>query len=165
LRCVYCYTGVDYYPKEGNFEITVEGESAEDVSKVARDLLESRAKNAGIAITTNTIGMLNLGELRNIGSISVNVATLSESGEMDISEALGRLTEAVSACSEISVKRGELLDLLQLLSEQAILPMEQRRSGVAKALVNALAQGLAAASSLATVWSTCGPSVLRFFGL
>ncbi|HHT9123355.1 MAG TPA: hypothetical protein ACFYEF_10855 [Candidatus Wunengus sp. YC63] len=121
----------------------------------------------GINISNSNIGILNTGEIEDIQSISVNITSLSESGAHEVAEAIKQITEAVSKSSDlVATNKSMVLEQLEELSEQALLPAENRsKPGILKAIISTLATTLAAAGGLAEVWSTWGPAIQKFFGL
>lgn len=127
---------------------------------------QSVSKN-GIIISNSNIGILNTGEIEDIQSISVNITSLSESGAHEVAEAIKQITEAVSKSSDLAAtNKSMVLEQLEELSEQALLPAENRsKPGILKAIISTLATTLGAAGGLAEVWSTWGPAIQKFFGL
>jgi hypothetical protein len=71
------------------------------------------------------------------------------------------------ACGDSLLFRqaGTAIDQLIELSRQAALPAAERAKGVSLALVKALGSTLAAARSLAEVWSMWGETIKGFFGI
>jgi hypothetical protein len=119
-----------------------------------------------IHIDGGTIGVLNTGQMEGIQRIDINISRLGETSETSIAEALRALTEAVVSTQTISIEqRSDMLDQLHGLSEQALLPPAQRKSGVVKAIITGLAGGLNTASGLARIWSTWGDTIRTYFGL
>ncbi len=120
-----------------------------------------------IHLSNSPVGILNTGEIEDIQSISVNVSTLAESGHAELAKAIKELTEAVAASQELSAdERAYVLENLEALSEQALLPPNERaKSGVIKSLVAGVGASLSAAGGLAEVWSTWGAAIRAFFGL
>ena len=118
-----------------------------------------------VEITNSTVGMLNTGEM--LGeSITANVSTLAASNQHQIAEAFQRLTEAVKASQNISSQQQtEILEQLELLSEQATLAPSERKAGLIKATLSALATTLSAGGGLAEIWSTWSGVIANFFGM
>ena len=120
----------------------------------------------GISISNSQIGNLNLGEQKSIESISVNISNLEQTGNKEVAEAIRKLTEAVGSSDTLDEEsRRTVIDQLEELSRQALLPENERaKTGVIKALLTGVAGTLAAAGSLAQVWSTWGTPIRVFFG-
>ena len=118
-----------------------------------------------VKMHNSTIGMLNTGEMRG-ESITANVSTLAASNQHQIAEAFQRLTEAVKASQNISSQQQtEILEQLELLSEQATLAPSERKAGLIKATLSALATTLSAGGGLAEIWSTWSGVIANFFGM
>jgi hypothetical protein len=167
-----------YYPDEsGNPTGYVYTGSISNIGEVSANLclvLHSRYPlpdketmgMSGINIVNSTVGMLNTGQMNNIGSIAVNVGKLNDSGLAEVAAAIKALTHAVAATTELSDEaKSSSLEQLESLSEQALLPEKERmKPGILRAIGNMLSSTLAAAGGLAEVWSTWGPAILKFFG-
>jgi hypothetical protein len=119
-----------------------------------------------INILNSTIGILNTGQIKNIESININIGKLNDAGSDEIANALRNLTAAVVESTELAGDdKSDALEQLESLSEQAILPASERnKPGVVKAVFTTLNGTLAAAGSLAGIWSAWGPAIQRFFG-
>lgn len=119
-----------------------------------------------IKIDRSTIGVSNTGQMQGIEKIDVNISRLGQTNQMDTAEAFGALTEAIVSSGEISAEtRSQLVEQLQELSPQALLPSDQRRTGVIRPVFNALSSSLNSASALATIWATWGNTIRSYFGL
>ena len=118
-------------------------------------------------ITGGTFGILNTGEMKRIESIEVNVSTLANSDQsQQVAEALKHLTEAVAESKEItSEQKDETLEQLELLSEQAILPAPERKTGLIKPTLGVLSTTFSAGGGLAEIWNTWGTPIKAFFGV
>ena len=118
-----------------------------------------------IEMHNSTVGMLNTGEM--LGeSITANVSTLAASNQYQIAEAFQNITEAVKASQDISSQQQtEILEQLELLSKQATLAPSERKAGLIKPALSALATSLSAGGGLAEIWSTWGNAIWDFFGL
>lgn len=120
-----------------------------------------------LSISDSTVGVVNAGQIEDVNSIDVNIASLAQEGQTEISEALKYVAEAVATSQDIDAnERSEFLDVIQQLSVQATLESQERlRKPVIKAMVSWIAAGVGAAGSLAEVWSTWGPAIQAHFGL
>jgi len=119
-----------------------------------------------IRISNSTIGILNTGQIKNIESININIGKLNDDGSDEVADALKYITSAVAASVDLAADvKSNTLEQLESLSEQAVLPEDERsKPGVIKAVFAALSGTLAAAGSLAGIWSTWGPAIQKFFG-
>jgi hypothetical protein len=119
-----------------------------------------------ISIDRSVIGMLNTGSIQDVQRIDINVRSLVESGSPEVAIALKALTEAVASNQELSdVQRTDLLEQLNLVSGEAAIPPENRKTGVIKPVLSGLATGLNAVASLAKVWSLTGDLICGYFGV
>lgn len=118
-----------------------------------------------VEISNSTVGMLNTGEIL-AESITANVSTLNDSNQQQIAEALRILTDAVKSSQDVSSQvQTEILEQLQLISEQATLAPPERKAGLIKPTLAALATTLSAGGGLAEIWSKWGTTIENFFGL
>ncbi|MBI3415092.1 MAG: hypothetical protein HY043_07200 [Verrucomicrobia bacterium] len=119
-----------------------------------------------ITITNSNIGILNTGQVENIGSIAVHVQNLSASGHPNVAEAFKSLAETIAASTELSSQTiAEALEQLDELARQASTePASRSKLGVLKSVFHGLATTLGAAGRLAEVWATWGHVIQKFFG-
>jgi hypothetical protein len=119
-----------------------------------------------INIDRSTIGVLNTGQMQGIERIDVNISRLGQTQQTDTAEAFRALTEAIISSGEISEEtRSALVEQIQELSSQALLPTDERRTGVIRPVVDALSSSLNTGSALATIWATWGDTIRSYFGL
>ena len=144
----------------------IAGQRGEDVAAVIDSVLKVH-RAAHIAISGGTVGVVNVGEIKDVQSISTNAYDLTISGASDVAKALTCLAEAVVHSRDLPDKaRAEVLHQLTELSRQALLPANERvPSGILRAIVAAASNSLQSAAALAQVWSTWGAQIQRFFGL
>ena len=119
-----------------------------------------------IRISNSTIGILNTGQIKNIESININIGKLNDVGSDEVANALKNITSSVAESTDLTADvKSNTLEQLESLSEQAVLPVNERsKPGVIKAVFTALNGTLAAAGSLAGIWSTWGGAIQKFFG-
>ena len=119
-----------------------------------------------IKIDRSTIGVLNTGQMQGVERIDVNISRLGQTQQTDAAEAFRALTEAIVSSGEISKEqRSELVEQLQELSSQALLPPAQRKTGVIRAVLTGLSSTLNTVSALATIWATWGDKIRTGLGL
>jgi hypothetical protein len=168
VSCAACKVRLDVSRGRSRIVGHVEGESADDVSRVVHEIVHGKGQAAvNLSIHESTIGFLNLGEIEDVNSISVNVAHLKRFGRASVAEAIAQVTEAVATNSELSQEaRAEVLDELRELGQMAVSEkFGGRKPGVLKAVLAHLSSTLGAAGGLAEVWSTWGPMIRSAFGL
>lgn len=119
-----------------------------------------------IRIDNSVIGMLNTGSIKDVQSIDISVKSLLDAGNLKVAGALKLMTEGVAKTQELSTARKkELLEQLQLISEHAALPADQRKASIVKPVLSALTTGISAASSLAKVWDVMGDYICSHLGV
>jgi len=113
------------------------------------------------------VGVISVEAQATIGPINQNLRELHDKGAIDIGTAISELTKHVIAETESisSAHKAELLEHLELLSGQAVLPPEQRKQGVVRSVTESLAKGLTTAGALAEAWDKWGDPIRHFFGV
>ena len=142
-----------------------EKEAPNNITFNIQQLIQKGGTATKVEITNSTVGLLNTGEM--LGeSITANISTLADFNQYQIAEALKNLTEVVKASQDISSQqRTEILEQLNLLSEQAILAPSERKAGLIKPILSTLATALSAGGGLAEIWSKWGNVIEGFFGI
>jgi hypothetical protein len=136
------------------------------VPRIASTTVSGDITLNNINIDRSTVGVLNTGQIQGIQRIDVNISKLDQTSKTDIAQALRALTEAIVSSQQISVEhRSELVEQLHELSDQALLPLNQRKTGVIRAIFTGLSSSLNTASTLATIWATWGETIRTFFNL
>jgi hypothetical protein len=113
------------------------------------------------------VGSISTGAYATIGPINQNLGKLRDKGEEEIGASISELTKQVIDKSNglDDSHREELLEHLQTLSEMAVLPPEQRKRSVIRAVTTSLAGGLSTLGTLAEAWDKWGGPIRLFFGL
>ena len=143
-----------------------EKEAASNITFNIERLIQKGGTEMKVEIANSTVGMLNAGEIKQVKSISINISTLADSNQHEIAEALKSLTEAITTNQDISSQQQiEILEQLELLSAQATLAPPDRKAGLIKPTLSALATALSAGGGLAEIWSTWGNVIEEFFGI
>lgn len=142
-----------------------EKEAASNITFNIEQLIQKGGTEMKVEIANSTVGLLNTGEM--LGeSITTSISTLADSNQHQIAEAFKSLTEAVKASQDISSqKQTEILEQLELLSAQATLAPPDRKAGLIKPTLSALATVLSAGGGLAEIWSKWGDVIVEFFGI
>ncbi len=116
-------------------------------------------------VSNSQVGVLNTGKIQ-AKSITGSVSPSADPSQQQIAEALTSLTEAVKASQNISSQRQtEIIEQLKLLNEQAKLAPSERKVGLIKPILSALATALSAGGGAAEIWSQWGDAIKIFFGL
>ena len=142
-----------------------EKEAASNITFNIEQLIQTGGTKMKVEIANSTVGLLNTGKM--LGeSITASISTLTDSNQYQIGEAFQNLTEAVKASQDISSQQQiEILEQLELLSAQATLAPPDRKAGLIKPTLSALATVLSAGGGLAEIWSKWGNVVEEFFGI
>ena len=142
-----------------------EKEIASNITFNIEQLIQKGGTEMKVEIANSTVGLLNTGEM--LGeSITASISTLADSNQHQIAEAFKSLTETVKASQDISSqKQTEILEQLELLSAQATLAPPDRKAGLIKPTLSALAATLSAGGGLAEIWSKWGNVIEDFFGI
>lgn len=119
-------------------------------------------------ISGGVVGALNVNGSQVVNSISIKIRELTNNPESrDVANAFQELMEAIT--SELNPltepQRGEALQQVEYLAQQASAPANQRSAGMVSAAMNALANTCEAAGGLATAWQIFGPTISGFFGM
>lgn len=119
-----------------------------------------------IDIDNSQIGMLNTGSIKDVEQIDINVSTLIEAGQKEVAEALKRFSEAVVASEDLSEDdRGELIEQVKLISDQASLPAEKRTTGIIKPVLSGIVTTISAAGGLSKLWESYGDMICSYLGV
>ena len=142
-----------------------EKEAASNITFNIEQLIQKGGPEMKVEIANSAVGLLNTGKM--LGeSITASISTLADSNQYQIGEAFQNLIEAVKASQNISSQQQiEILEQLELLSAQATLAPPDRKAGLIKPTLSALAATLSAGGGLAEIWSTWGDVIEEFFGI
>lgn len=126
---------------------------------------EVRQMKEGTGSTTNNfygdVSSFTQGSI--VGSIESNIHKL---GNDAIAKGFKEFKDQIAlSATLVDEQKTEMLQTLNALSKQAILPESQREKGVIKGLLSGFASSVAVGGGLAEMWSTWGPQLHRFFGV
>jgi hypothetical protein len=114
-----------------------------------------------ISIDRSSIGMLNTGT---IGTVDSAITVINNAGDAEAAQAIKTLSEAIISDQHLNKdQKDEALGMLSVVATEAALPVEQRRKGAMKHVVNGLGALLNTSASLITLWQTFGPTLLGLF--
>jgi hypothetical protein len=145
----------------------VQGQSAPEVSQVAKELMKGTAREPiTMHISDSNIGVLNTGEIKNVENLSSNIKILEGKGQADVACALTNIAQAVLDSNELAdTQRTAVLAQLDHLGKEAAQSEDKRTPHVViKPIFDAIGTTLSAAGGAAAVWSTWGPAIRAFFG-
>lgn len=117
-----------------------------------------------VNVSNSQLGVLNLGTIQDVELIDARISGLREKNYDEVARAFKEITEAVIAYDGFSKERDrqELVEQISVLAEQASIDRSQRKGGVIKMALGAVAATCATAGSLAEIWSTWGPQIETF---
>lgn len=117
-----------------------------------------------IHVSGGQIGSINLGTV--LGNIDNNLTMVESAGQGEVAKALREIANAIRDDTHLDdEQKRELLQDVEVLSEAAQEPDEQRQKGVLKAVFEALKSGLSIAVDAGKVWTMWAPLAAKFFGL
>ena len=121
------------------------------------------AQGPKITLNNSQVGTLNLGTI--IGDVETHLAAVVDPDAGEVVEALREFAEIVANETSLGDEdRREMLEGIDLLAQEAATSPAHRRSALARSVLTGMGATAAAGGSLATIWSTVGPTVLHFFG-
>jgi hypothetical protein len=99
-----------------------------------------------------------------VHQIEVSVHHLHQAGKDDASAAFKTLAEAILDAPLADEERGELIEHVAFLSEQAAAHPAYRLPGLIKRTMETLTKGACAVSTIADAWQKAEPIVRSLFG-
>jgi hypothetical protein len=121
------------------------------------------AKMHNISVSNSVVGTINTGS---IGTVDQTISVLREGEEPQLGDAVKQLTEAILGSGDLtSNQKNELVDLLSVVSAEAVAPKAERKTAVAAALLDRAAKITDLANDIADVCAKWWPVLLAGFGL
>lgn len=103
-----------------------------------------------IHVSGSEIGVLNTGT---IGNVDSTVTVLKTEGDSELAGAIAGLSEAVIKAGQLSTdQKNQVMELLNALSEEALVPKEKRKLSVVRALLSDLSKVLGNIVNIAELW-------------
>ena len=116
-----------------------------------------------IKVDNSVVGAINTGNVR---VIDVNLTHLHNAGNDRARDALKALTEAILNDQSLDdTLKQELVEQVAFLSEQTVVAATDRKPGLIKPILEALAQGARTVTTMAGAWQTAAPILRNLFGL
>ena len=127
--------------------------------------LEGKAKMSfnNVNITNSTVGVFALEST--LSNIDVGIGDLKQQGHEDLGGALSKMTEAVAKSSLSEQEKKDLLEQLELVTDEAKKPKHERKPAIIKGAFSLLETGTKAIAALAAAWHLCGPLIRKHFGI
>ncbi len=172
------FVGGAQYENEVRKFIVDRSEWSQRLSKIKNDIdreaeMISREVSLGVheptrpSITVNIsggiVGALNLGTV--VGDMNTAMGSLLAQGGEELAQGLKRLAETVVKAKELGQQRGEIVEALALIAEQAGLSSEHRKVGVVRTVLARWGPVLVAAASVSEVWNAVHPLLTAWFGM
>lgn len=123
---------------------------------------EGKKMNENVGSTTINIhgSVGTFVEKSTVNSIEGNILKL---GNDKIAKGFEEITAQITLSASLAdEQKTELLQTINALSKQAILPPQQREKGVIKGLWSGFNSSVAIGSDLASIWSTWGPKLQNY---
>jgi len=126
------------------------------------DSIDLRKESVMVNINGN-VQNLNTGTV--IGNMEATMKVLTQTGRENLEMEMKRLIGAIQQSTELSAEaRCDVIKNLGLLSDQVVLPAEERNKSLLKTTMISLGIGLSTVGSLASIWSVCEPLLKAYFG-
>lgn len=116
-----------------------------------------------IYINKSTVGVVAFEST--LSNIDVTIGNLKDSGNIDIAKAISSISENVVDSNINDKQKKEVLERIELLAEEAKKKPEIRRITIVTEIVTFIEKTLSVTSKLASVWNSCGPILIKYFGL
>ena len=116
-----------------------------------------------INITNSTVGVVALQST--LTNIDASIGNIRNSGNQELANALSKMTETATNADLSENQKKDVLGQIELLSEQAQKPENERRPAIAKAAYSLLNTIATTVDSLSKIWIVCGPIISSFFGI
>ena len=115
-----------------------------------------------IRFDNSVVGAMNTGSVRDI---EVHLTHLKNSGNEKATDALEALTNAILRDFSIDItQKSDLVEQIAFLSEQAVLGPKDRKPGVIKTTLSALAQAAGTLTAMGGAWQVAEPILKTLFG-
>jgi len=132
-----------------------------DVTQVHSTINTGDVVLNNISVDRSVIGVVNTGNVEKIDSA---ITIMKESGEEELSVAIQSLSEAVLTNQEAdSEVKKEILDILSVLSSQAVMPTDSRNSSAMQILIKRLGNLVNSIKTLGGIWDTVSQFIENAF--
>jgi hypothetical protein len=116
-----------------------------------------------IKLDNSVVGAINTGNVRDI---DVNLNQLHTAGLDKLRDAISALTQAVVDDKQATAEeKNALLEQVAFLSSQATAAVQQRKLGMIRAAIGAIANTATTITSIAGAWRACEPLLKNIFGI
>jgi hypothetical protein len=116
-----------------------------------------------IHVSNSEIGVLNTGTIENVDN-TVTVLKVEDNNEF--ANSITMLSEAIIKAGELSNnQKNQVLELVESLSQEAVVPKDKRKLAVVRALLAELSGILGNVTTLAQIWEKTYTIILQVFGI
>jgi hypothetical protein len=116
-----------------------------------------------IKLDNSVVGAINTGSVRDI---DVDLNQLHSAGLDKLRDAIVALTQAVVDDRQATAdEKNALLEQVAFLSSQATAAMQQRKPGMIRAAMGAIANTATTITSISGAWQACEPLLKMIFGI
>lgn len=116
-----------------------------------------------INVSKSTVGSINTGTIQHLDSA---ISIMQGRGNEKVGEAIKELTEAVVNSAELgNTTKNELAELLESLASQIVAKPEDRKLGVAKAILDSIHKTASSVASLLVIWDRAQGIIHTALGL
>lgn len=116
-----------------------------------------------IKLDNSVVGAINTGNVRDI---DVNLTQLHSAGLDKLRDAIGALTQAIVDDKQATTdERNALLEQVAFLSSQATVAVQERKPGMIRAAIGAIANTATTISGISAAWQACEPLLKMIFGI
>jgi hypothetical protein len=116
-----------------------------------------------IKLNNSIVGSINTGNVRDI---EINLGQLHDAGLDKLSNAITALSQAVVDDKQATAEeKNALLEQVAFLSSQATAAAQQRKPGMIKAAIGAIASTATTITGIAGTWQACEPLLKTIFGI
>jgi hypothetical protein len=121
------------------------------------------ARNIHVTLNNSAGAVVNVESV--VGKIHTNARSIASAGNAQLADVITKLADVIKQSSDLGNERGEMLQNIEALSNEAAKPPHERIIGVVKSLYLGLASGLKTANDAATAWNHYGPIIAGHLGL
>lgn len=114
-------------------------------------------------ISNSNIGVIAIDST--LHEIDVTIGNLNQKGKVEIAKTFSSMTEEVMKSALSENEKGEVLQQVEVLGEQAAKSPAERKPAIVKGAMAFLEKALSVGANLATLWGTWGPAIRTYFGI
>jgi hypothetical protein len=114
-----------------------------------------------IKVSDSTVGIINTGQLH---QVETAISVIGRHGDKQLAETIKTLTQAIIADPGMDpASKKDAVEIMSVLSSEATVPKEQRKTSIAKPLIDRLRELLGDAANIATIAQAALPIIAAAF--